>query len=160
MTLALLVSVPLLASADTGGVSGLAVAKYKLEGAQTQGWTNLPISNTSRMNTYGITITKPGTTVVTLYAEDNAGNKNYKIKTFYLDGDVKDAPVDYIEYRLTGATEQDWTRYTGPFVITHEGETYLEARIHDKAGNVTTTTDTIRIDKTSPVNAKAIISLE
>lgn len=157
---ALLLLIPLFVSAASDGVSGLAVAKYKLEGAQTQGWTNLPINSTKPMNTYNITITKPGMTIVTLYAEDRAGNKNYQIKSFYLDGVVEDAPVDYIEYRLTGATEQDWTRYTGPFVITREGETYLEAKIHDKAGNITTITETIRIDKTSSVNTRAIISLE
>lgn len=155
-----LICIPLFVSASTNGVSGLAVAKYKLEGAQTKEWTNLPISSTSDMNTYTISITEPGTTVVTLYAEDRAGNQNYQIKSFYLEGAEENAPVDYIEYRLTGATERGWTRYTGPFIITREGETYLEARIYDEAGNVTTINEVIRIDKTSPVNTRAIISLE
>lgn len=156
----LLFSVPLLVTADTSGVSGLAVAKYKLEGAETRDWTNLPIKSPTGLNTFDITLTKSGTTVVTLYAEDRAGNQNYEIKSFQVGNPDNDAPVDYIEYRLSGATEQGWTRYTGPFVITREGETVVEARIVDKAGNVTTIKETIRIDKTSPVNTKAIISLE
>ena len=70
-----------------------------------------------------------------------------------------DAPVDKIEYRLSGATEQGWTIYTQPFVITNEGETKIEVRVTDKAGNVTNTSEIIRLDKTSPVNTKAVISL-
>lgn len=156
----LLFFVPLLVTANTSGVSGLAVAKYKLEGAETKRWTDLPIQNPNGLNTFDITLTKPGITVVTLYAEDRAGNQNYEIKSFRVGDETEDAPVDYIEYRLSGATEQGWTRYTGPFVITREGETVVEARIVDRAGNVTTITETIRIDKTSPVNTKAVIRLE
>lgn len=158
--IALFIPIISFASSGNSAVSGLAVAKYKLEGAQEQSWTNLPISSTSNMNTKNITITKPGTTVVTLYAEDKAGNQNYQIKSFTISEGWKNAPITKIEYRLTGATTKNWTAYTNPFTITKEGETHLEVRVHDEAGNVKTIKQTIRLDKTKPVNTKAIISLE
>lgn len=158
--IAIMIPIVSYASSSSSAVSGLAIAKYKLEGVQEQGWTDLPISSTSNINTKNITITKPGTTVVTLYAEDKAGNQNYQIKSFTLSDGNKYAPVTKIEYKLSGATTKDWTTYTGPFVITNEGETYLEVKVYDAAGNINTINQTIRIDKTRPVNTKAIISLE
>jgi hypothetical protein len=131
-----------------------------MEGAQSQAWTNLPITNTTGLNTFDISITQPGTTVVTLYAEDKAGNQNYEIKSFTVTEGMKDAPVKKIEYMLTGATTQDWTTYTAPFTVTNEGETYLQAKVTDEAGNITTVSQTIRLDKTNPVNAKAVITLQ
>lgn len=156
------IMIPIVSYASSSGsaASGLVVAKYKLEGAQTQDWTDLPISTTSSINTKDISITERGTTIVTLYAEDRAGNLNYQIKSFTLSDTEESAPITLIEYKLTGATEQDWTEYTNPFVITNEGETFLEVKVHDQAGNINTITQTIRLDKTKPVNTKAIISLE
>jgi hypothetical protein len=154
--------IPILTFAATSGsaISGLEIAKYKLEGAQEKSWTDLPISSTSNSNSYDTSITKPGTTVVTLYVEDKAGNQNYQIKSFTITEGMEDAPVEKIEYKLTGATVKGWTTYKGAFTITNEGETYLEAKVHDEAGNVTTVKQTIRLDKTNPVNAKAVITLE
>lgn len=155
-------SIPIFTYAATANsaASGLEVAKYKMEGAQPKAWTNLPIHHATGLNTFDISITNPGTTVVTLYAEDKAGNQNYEIKAFTVTEGMKDAPVKKIEYKLTGATTKDWTNYTGPFVITNEGETFLEAKVTDEAGNVTTVKQTIRLDKTNPVNAKAVITLQ
>ncbi len=160
LLLAFCVPIITFASSAGSGVSGLEVAKYKMEGAQTKAWTDLPISTSSNTNSYDISITKPGTTVVTLYAQDKAGNQNYQIKSFTITQGMKDAPVDKIEYKLTGATTKDWTSYTGPFTITEEGETYLEAKVYDEAGNITSVKQTIRLDKTNPVNAKAVITLQ
>jgi len=160
--LVLVLSIPIVsfAASEASGSSGLEVAKYKMEGATVKDWTDLPIQNATGMNTFDISITKTGTTIVTLYAEDKVGNQNYAIKAFTLSGDNSDAPVKTIQYKLSGAVTQDWTTYTGPFVITEEGETYLEVKVIDEAGNVTNAQQTIRLDKTSPVNARAVISLE
>lgn len=156
------VSLPIVtyaATSEISGTSGIAVAKYKLEGAQTKDWTSLPIS-TAQNNNYDFTLNTPGTTVVTLYAEDRAGNQNYTLKAFTITEGMTDAQVTKIEYRLTGSTVKDWTTYTGPFTISNEGITTVEAKVYDEAGNITNITQNIKLDKTSPVNTKAVITLE
>lgn len=147
-------------AAANSGVSGLAVAKYKLEGAEKKAWTNLPISTTSNQNSKSISITTPGTTIVTLYAEDKAGNQNYDIQTFSMNKGDESAPIKSIQYKLTGSVEKNWTNYTGPFDITEEGVTTVQAKITDEAGNITNLKQTIKLDKTKPVNAKATITLD
>lgn len=66
--------------------------------------------------------------------------------------------IKSVEYRLQGATTQDWTSYTTPFKITNEGVTTVEGRVTDNAGNTTTSTIlTIKIDKTIPNVVSSII---
>jgi len=56
--------------------------------------------------------------------------------------------VDYTEYRIVGAVEQDWTQYEEPLVLTEEGTYTIETRTYDNVGNVSeTTTRTIVINR-------------
>ena len=151
--------IPLTAFASSGK-SGLVVARYKVEGAETISWTDLPISSSSNQNTYDFSLNEPGVSVVTLYAEDRAGNQNYQIKSFTITEGMEDAPVKSIEYRLRGATTKDWTRYEDPFYIKEEGVTFVDVRVEDEAGNITNHTQDVKLDKTKPVNVEAIISLD
>ncbi len=56
--------------------------------------------------------------------------------------------LDSTEYRLDGGA---WTPYTAPVAISSDGTHTLEARATDVAGNLTTSTRTIRIDGAPPV---------
>ncbi|BFH26159.1 hypothetical protein J6TS7_32410 [Paenibacillus dendritiformis] len=58
--------------------------------------------------------------------------------------------VQKTEYSLSGATSKGWTAYTSPFVVSSEGSTTITARTVDRAGNVGTSTSTVRIDRTAP----------
>lgn len=159
--LLMIIAVPIVSlGATSTGVSGLSVAKYKLEGAESKPWTDLKISASSRTNSQNISLKQPGTTVVTMYVEDRAGNQSFDIKAHTVSGEELVAPVKKIEYRLTGDTEKGWTEYKAAFKITNEGVTNLEARIIDEAGNITTINEKIFIDKTKPVNTEAVISLD
>jgi lysophospholipase L1-like esterase len=54
-------------------------------------------------------------------------------------------------YKLDGAGDAPWTKYTGPFTISAEGQTTVTARSVDVNGNVEASkTDVIKIDKTAP----------
>ena len=57
------------------------------------------------------------------------------------------------QYKLSGATTQDWTDYVA-LSITNAGETTIQARTIDKVGNVGSTTSVVvSIDRTSPTGA-------
>jgi lysophospholipase L1-like esterase len=54
-------------------------------------------------------------------------------------------------YKLEGAADAPWTKYTGPFTISTEGKTEIDARSVDVNGNIEAAkTDLIKIDKTAP----------
>jgi lysophospholipase L1-like esterase len=54
-------------------------------------------------------------------------------------------------YKLDGAADQPWTKYTGPVTVSTEGTTDFVARSVDSNGNISaSTTDVIKIDKTKP----------
>jgi lysophospholipase L1-like esterase len=54
-------------------------------------------------------------------------------------------------YKLDGAADQPWTKYTGPVTVSTEGITDFVARSVDANGNISATaTDVIKIDKTKP----------
>lgn len=56
------------------------------------------------------------------------------------------------EYRLEGATEQDWAAYSDAFQITAEGKTVIRARCIDPYGGISeNVTATVKIDRTPPV---------
>ncbi|WP_022891046.1 family 78 glycoside hydrolase catalytic domain [Agromyces subbeticus] len=58
------------------------------------------------------------------------------------------------EYRIDGA---QWTGYTAPFTIEEEGETAIEYRATDAAGNVSEAKQaTVRIDATAPAAAHTV----
>jgi lysophospholipase L1-like esterase len=54
-------------------------------------------------------------------------------------------------YKLQGAADKPWTRYTGPFTISDEGTTEVDARSVDVNGNVEASkTSFVKIDKHAP----------
>jgi lysophospholipase L1-like esterase len=66
------------------------------------------------------------------------------------DGNDPVAGTEYF-YKLDGAADAPWTKYTAPFTITSEGQTTVVARSVDSNGNIEASkTDLIKIDKTSP----------
>ena len=84
----------------------------------------------------------------------NVGNRI--VKVINVDGlNANNTPsgISKIEYKLSGATTQDWTTYTSPFYITNEGITTITARTYDLAGNISSEVmSQVKIDKTKPIN--------
>lgn len=61
--------------------------------------------------------------------------------------------IDHTEYKLDGATIQDWTTYNGSLNITNEGITIVSARAIDKSGNVSNISKSlIKINRSKPIN--------
>lgn len=76
---------------------------------------------------------------------------NGDVTVTIIPGTDSNSGVARTEYKLEGATVQDWTAYNGSFVISNEGETTISARTIDNAGNISgTATGLVRIDKTGP----------
>jgi lysophospholipase L1-like esterase len=54
-------------------------------------------------------------------------------------------------YKLEGAADTPWTKYTGPIVVSSEGQTTINARSVDSNGNISESkSDVIKIDKAQP----------
>lgn len=54
-------------------------------------------------------------------------------------------------YKLVGEVDKPWTKYTGPFTISAEGQTDVIARSVDVNGNIEASkSDLIKIDRTAP----------
>jgi lysophospholipase L1-like esterase len=54
-------------------------------------------------------------------------------------------------YKLVGAQDKPWTKYTGPITVSDEGQTEVVARSVDVNGNIEASkSDVIKIDKTAP----------
>jgi lysophospholipase L1-like esterase len=54
-------------------------------------------------------------------------------------------------YKLDGAADSPWTKYTAPISVTAEGQTTITARSVDSNGNISESkSDVIKIDKTKP----------
>ncbi|MFS0840360.1 OmpL47-type beta-barrel domain-containing protein [Paenibacillus sp. 1P03SA] len=162
------VGVTLKPGTDTG--SGVSRTEFSFSGATTLGWT-----------TYSgpLTITAEGITTIHTRVVDRVGNMSQEISAdVKIDRTAPGAPsispsgnswlpsdvsvtltaaadggsgVNRMEYSLSGAVTSGWKTYTGPVSVTAEGQTTLNARSIDNAGNVSqTATATVRIDKTAP----------
>ncbi|MCR8659836.1 immunoglobulin-like domain-containing protein [Paenibacillus endoradicis] len=143
--------------------SGIAEVKYAY-GIQLP---NYFISNGLHANDFVFEVDTNG--IYTVYVRDLAGNESVKIihvsnidkvkptapsinlqpdRDFYNDeytisvtpGQDTLSGVDYTEYRIIGAVEQDWTQYEEPLVFTEEGTYTIETRTYDNVGNVSDTT--------------------
>jgi len=69
--------------------------------------------------------------------------------------------IDRIEYKLDGATIQDWTTYPGSLTITNEGITSITVRAIDKAGNYSDTASSIvKLDRSKPINGNIQIIIK
>ena len=98
------------------------------------------------------TVTNNGMYLVESF--DNVGNRTLKVITVDgLNSNNTQSGISRIEYKLSGATVQDWTTYSNPFYITNEGITTITARSYDLAGNLSSeVTSQVKIDKTKPIN--------
>lgn len=133
------------------------------------------IANGIQANDYMFEVDRNG--IYTVYVRDAAGNEQVQfIQLSNIDKEKPTAPsitvepnrdffnqeytisitpgldllsgVDYTEYRIIGAGEQDWTQYEEPLVFNEEGTYTIETRTYDKVGNVSeTTTRTIVINR-------------
>jgi lysophospholipase L1-like esterase len=66
------------------------------------------------------------------------------------DGNDAVAGSEYY-YKLDGAADSPWTKYTAPISVTAEGQTTITARSVDSNGNISESkSDVIKIDKTKP----------
>jgi N-acetylneuraminic acid mutarotase len=154
---------------DTG--SGAARTEYMLSGATTLGWTTY---------TGAVTITAEGQTTINARTVDQAGNTSGpRLGAILIDKtkpttpvitpsatgwSVSDVSVSIVsgtdktgsgvsktEYKLSGAITKDWTTYATAFSISTEGQTMVEARTIDRAGNISAiATVTVKLDKTKP----------
>ncbi|URN95416.1 MAG: S-layer homology domain-containing protein [Candidatus Pristimantibacillus lignocellulolyticus] len=145
-------------ASDTNG-SGIEVVKYAY-GLQIP---NYFITNGILANGYMFEVDTNG--IYTVYVRDFAGNESVQFiqisnidkqkptapsiqlepnRDFYngdytisiTPGQDSSSGVAYTEYRITGASEEDWTQYEEPIVISEEGKYTIETRTVDNVGNV------------------------
>jgi len=94
--------------------------------------------------------------------EDYAGNKitsSFTVSNIISINEV--SGIDHIEYKLDGATIQDWAIYPGSLSITNEGITTISARAIDKAGNVSNiATSIVKLDRSKPINSSIQIIIK
>lgn len=154
-----------ISASDSG--SGVASIKLYRNGtlvSSTTG-TNLSYNNTSE-----------GISTFKVEATDKVGNMSTASFTHYIDKTVPKTTISTtpnvwknsnisasitasdsasgvktIQYKLTGATNQDWTTYTGPITISNNGSTTISSRAYDNAGNLSSkSTATVYVDKAVP----------
>lgn len=113
-------------------------------------------NNIINSNKHEFTVTQNGNYLVS--AVDVAGNIAFKgIQVDSLKDSNKPSDIGKIEYKLEGATTQDWTVYNKPLTISKEGTTTVKAKIYDIAGNVSDEAFVIvNIDKSSPIISNSI----
>jgi len=76
-------------------------------------------------------------------------------------GTDTESGVSHVEYKLAGATTEDWTEYRNPIKLKTEGITVISARTVDRVGNVSIeTTKEVKIDLSTPYNTNIIIKLK
>ncbi|WP_231506418.1 OmpL47-type beta-barrel domain-containing protein [Paenibacillus sp. UNC451MF] len=163
------VTFTLAGATDTGG-SGVNRLEFSLSGATTLDWTTY---------TGTVTIATEGQTTVKSRTVDNVGNiSTESTADIYMDKTLPTAPtvapattawsksdvsvtvtpgtddasgVSRTEYKLSGVTTSGWTTYSGAITINAEGQTTIDARTIDIAGNISIIgTAVVKLDKTLP----------
>jgi lysophospholipase L1-like esterase len=115
--------------------------------AAATAWTNGPNFADLTSPTTTITRDHPAAGVDDWYKE------NVTVTLSATDGNDAVAGTEYF-YKLDGAADAPWTKYTAPITITSEGQTTVTARSVDSNGNIEASkSDLIKIDKTSPTFA-------
>jgi lysophospholipase L1-like esterase len=95
--------------------------------------------------------TAPTTTITRDRPADGVEDWYRDDVTVTLSSDAADLDGSEYYYTLVGTADQPWTKYTGPFTISSQGETQVVARSVDINGNVEASrSDVIKIDKTAP----------
>ena len=93
--------------------------------------------------------TAPTTTISTDRGPDGTEGWYNKNVTLTLSAAAAEFPVKGTEYRFSEG--EGWTKYTGPIVVSNEGETTITARSVDVNGDIEASkSTTVKIDKTPP----------
>lgn len=109
-------------------------------------------------NSYTFTTDKNGEFLVS--GIDNAGNISFLSVSVNGLSDNNSSGIKEIQYKLEGATVQDWSKYTSTFRISNEGTTIVKAKSYDMAGNVSDEISlSVKVDKTKPIENRITISL-
>jgi lysophospholipase L1-like esterase len=98
-------------------------------------------------------LTAPTTTITRDRAADGTNDWYRDDVTVTLSATDPNSSVAGTEYfyKLVGAADQPWTKYTGPITVSAEGQTEIDARSVDVNGNIEgSKSDVIKIDKTAP----------
>jgi lysophospholipase L1-like esterase len=98
-------------------------------------------------------LTAPTTSITRDHAATGTNDwykENVQVTLSATDPNSVVAGTEYF-YKLEGAADAPWTKYTGPITISTEGKTEIDARSVDVNGNIEAAkTDLIKIDKTAP----------
>lgn len=114
-------------------------------------------NNQVNSNKLEFEVSKNGAYLVS--AVDVAGNITFKgIDILDLANSESSSGISKIEYKLEGATIQDWTIYTDTFKLSNEGTTIVTCKALDNAGNISSEMKLeVKIDKTKPTNSQITI---
>ncbi|MGP4070356.1 S-layer homology domain-containing protein [Halobacillus sp. B29] len=111
--------------------------------------------NVEEIQTETIKIDKTTPVTTTSEVPSEWGNEEVELS---LSAKDESSGLKSIEYRIN---EGDWTAYSDPITIDHEGSTTIEYRSIDQAGNEEDIQSiVIKIDKTSPVTTASEIPVE
>ncbi|MCW3021088.1 MAG: hypothetical protein JWR30_410 [Conexibacter sp.] len=112
--------------------------------AAATAWANGPSFADLTAPTTTITRDHPAAGVDDWYRED------VTVTLSATDPDNAVAGTEYF-YKLDGAADAPWTKYTAPITVSAEGQTTITARSVDANGNIEASkSDVIKIDKTPP----------
>jgi lysophospholipase L1-like esterase len=98
-------------------------------------------------------LTAPTTTITRDHPAAGVDDWYRENVTVSLSATDPNSPVAGTEYfyKLDGAADAPWTKYTAPITVSAEGQTTITARSVDANGNVEASrSDVIKIDKTAP----------
>ena len=88
---------------------------------------------------------------ISIDCNSNWSNKPIEIVLNAVDNGENATGIEKTEYKLSGATNQDWIEYTDKIVVSNDGITTITARTIDKAGNMSNeVTKKVRIDTENP----------
>jgi GBS Bsp-like repeat. len=141
-------------SLDTNLITNKTVT-INVSSTDTQsGVSTIKLPNGQIVNSSNTTYTVSGNGSYIFEVTDSVGNKksaSINVSNIININTISD--IDHIDYKLDGATVQDWTKYSGAFNVINEGITTVTARAVDKAGNVSDTASTfVKIDRSKPIN--------
>lgn len=111
-------------------------------------WTYTITDNRGMITEKTIT-TKIDRTLPQLTITPDVQNDDTYEKTYHIQASDELSGVNRLEYRLTGATTQDWTTFEGDslsLTIEKAGTTTLTVRAYDEAGNRKEQTITVQVD--------------
>ena len=123
------------------------------------GIESIILPNSEMVNSSSTTYNVNSNGIYTFTALDKAGNKvSSCITVNNIVAIDTTSGLDHFEYKLDGATIQDWITYNGKLNITNEGITNIFARAVDKSGNISDIAKSlVKIDRSKPINSNVQI---